>query len=87
MRGSGGRRGPEGNLGTRGRLSLQDQEDIMTDTPRETSPPTSTDTGTPGPDKVREIGQAARKAEAETSGDTREAIDRATAPNGQAAGE
>lgn len=59
----------------------------MTDTPRETSPPTPTDTGTTGQDEIREIGQAARKAEAETSGDAREAIDRATAPNGQAVGE
>jgi hypothetical protein len=87
-------------------LSLQHQEDIMTDEPRAASAPKDSDAdrngGTPAqgaasgsgqavqggetqPASLKEIGAAARKTEA--SGATREALDRATAPNGQDAGE
>ncbi|KQP76929.1 hypothetical protein ASF41_04040 [Methylobacterium sp. Leaf111] len=86
-------------------MSLQQQEDIMTDEPRAGSAPKEMDAdrhaGTPTqgappgseptvqggeapPATLEEIGAAARKTE--TSGATREAIDRATAPNGQDAG-
>lgn len=59
----------------------------MPDAPRAPSPPRDIAPDASGQDKVRDIGEAARKAEADTSGEAREAIDRATAPNGQDAEE